>query len=440
MMTRSTIVGGATAIAILFLVLVSAYWFLEPGNDPFTEALPEGIPLTALSTSDACQDCLYGRITTNDGSKFEGRLRFGGNEEAFWGDYFDGFKDENPWTVHVPPEQLKERRLFEIFGIKVTEWESQIDLSRPFMARFGDIARIEAEGRDLWVTLKSGTVFHLDRFAADDFADGLRVWDRKRGVIDLNEWQIGSIDFLPSPGHGTFSGRLYGTVHTQYGDFSGFIHWNREDSLSSDEIAGNTVGGELRLRFDTIRSITRNSQDSSLVTLFDGGEVLLSGTQEVGQDNRGIFIDDGRYGRVLVSWDVFEHVDFSPGGSGPAYEEFSPGRPLIGSVLTLDRHSLAGRLVFDLDESETTETLDASTRGVNYNIPFSLVESIVLTSRDDSYTGRIRVTLRNGEELLLERAGDLGDGNAGMLIFLEGNERSKYVPWSEIRQIEFRNE
>ena len=89
-------------------------------------------------------------------------------------------------------------------------------------------------------------------------------------------------------------------------------------------------------------------------------------------------MDDRRYGRVLVSWDAFERVDFSPGGSGPAYDDFPPGRPLTGGVTTRAGRRLAGRLVYDLDESETTETLDAPSQGVDYTIPFGLIASIVL--------------------------------------------------------------
>jgi hypothetical protein len=42
-----------------------------------------------------------------------------------------------------------------------------------------------------------------------------------------------------------------------------------------------------------------------------------------------------------------------------------------------------------------------------------------------------------GEELQLDRAGDLGAGNGGMLIFVEGRERAEYVPWGDVEQIEF---
>jgi hypothetical protein len=49
---------------------------------------------------------LYGRVTTVDGSAYEGRLRWGGDQEAFWGDYFNGSKKANLWAAHVPRERL----------------------------------------------------------------------------------------------------------------------------------------------------------------------------------------------------------------------------------------------------------------------------------------------------------------------------------------------
>jgi hypothetical protein len=283
-------------------------------------------------------------------------------------------------------------------------------------------------------------VFDLDRFSASDFDDGVRVWDGRGDVVDLDSLRIRTIELLPIPSRGAAPYRLHGTVHTRQGDFTGFVQWDREKCVGPDELKGHTADGELGLRFDTIRSIARRSRDSSLVTLLDGREMVLSGNREVGQDNRGIYVDDRRYGRVLVSWDAFERVDFNflrQGGSGPAYGDFPPGRPLTGSVTTRAGRRLAGRLVYDLDESETTETLDAPSQGVDYTIPFGLIASIVLPGREARGDQRARVTLQSGEELQLERAGDLGEGNAGMLIFVAGRPRPEYVPWTDVKQVDF---
>jgi len=277
----------------------------------------------------------------------------------------------------------------------------------------------------------------------------VRVWDGSRGVLDFvpqrfraidfnfGPRRVRAIDFLPAAAAGAVPQRLHGTVRTRQGDFTGFVQWDRNKGVSTDELSGRTADGNLSLRFDTLRSIARHSSDSSLVTLLDGREIVLSGTREAGHDNLGIYVDDRRYGRVLISWDAFERLDFSPGGSGPAYGDFPPGHPLTGSVTTRSGGHLAGRLVYDLDESETTETLDAPSQGVNYTIPFGLIASIVLPGREERGTQHARVTLHTGEELQLERSGDLGEGNGGMLIFVDGSQRPEYVRWTDIEQVNF---
>ena len=435
-MSRATIaIGAFTTVLVVLAVAVG----LRARNESAHSTVATS-PAIAASTTPAAaqtyQGFLYGRIKTVEGTTHEGRLRFGGDEEAFWGDAFNGSKHENPWLAQLPPEGLpKQSRPIEIFGIKIADRESTIDLRRLFMARFGEIARLEAHGKRVRVTLKSGTVCDLDRFEASDFDDGVRVWDGRRGVVDLDSLRIRSIDFLPTVSLGAAPSRLHGTVSTRHGDFTGFVAWDRDESLGTDELDGRTAEGELSLRFDTIRAIARRSRDS-VVTLLDGREIVLSDDGEAGQGNRGINVDDQRYGRVLISWDSFERVEFSPGGSGPAYGDFPPGLPLTGSVTTRDRRRLAGRLVYDLDESETTETLDAPSQGANYHIPFGLIASIASPGREGRGDQRARVTLHDGEELQLERVGDLGERNAGMLVFVDGRERPEYVPWTDVEQVD----
>ncbi len=423
---------------------------LEGAVEP-TAPSPAATASTATGTAPAAVDepthqgLLHGRITTVGGATYEGRLRFGGDEEALWGQYFNGTKRDNPWAAHVPAERLPRKRLsFELFVIEITFGSRPIDLTRPFMVRFGNLARIDARGRDLRVTLESGTVFHLDRFGADDLADGLRVWDAGHGVVDLHEVRIRSIELFPAekPLTGPDAGSagasipLHGTVHTRQGVFTGFIRWNRGQCLGSDELDGRTADGELRLRFDSIRSIARRSGDSSLVTLRDGREIAFFDTSEAGQGVPGIHVHDPRSGRVSISREVFERVDFSAGGHGPVYGDFPPGGPLTGGVTTRGGRRLTGRLVYDLDESERAETLDAPSRGVHYTIPFGRIASIALPGRDEMGTRPATVTLHHGEELRLEPSGDLGQGNAGMLVFADGRERPEYVPWADVERID----
>jgi hypothetical protein len=428
-MKRATIVRSAFTAALVLLALAAARRVFQQYAQPAAEA-PRALapPATAAGVR---QSFLYGRITTASGAIYEGRLRWGGDQEALWGNYFNGAKRENPWAAYVAPERLpKESRPVKIFGLVIADREWPIDLGRLFMARFGDIARIETRARDVRVTLKSGTEFVLDRFEASDFDDGVRVWDDKRGVVDLDSLLIRSIELLPTPRSDTGSGPLYGTVRTRQGDFTGLVQWDREQCLGADELRGHAAEGEIRLRFDAIRSIAPSSRDSFLVMLLDGREILLNEEREAG-GSRGIYVDDPRYGRVLVSWRAFEGVEFGPGG-GPAYGEFPPGSPLRGAVTMRTGRRLAGRLVYDLDESEVTETLDASFAGVTYTIPFGLIASITIPGTGE----RATVTLRGGEKLRLERTGDLGEKNGGMLIFAAGQQRPEYVPWNGVQRID----
>ena len=440
-MTKARIAGGAVALLLFALLvalgLVSARLLRNVDLDADATA-SLAVPRLPATSVEAHQGFLYGRVTTHGGTAYEGRLRFGGDEEAFWGDYFNGFKEENPWAAEVPAERLTESRPVTVLGVEITRRKRRRNLGRPFMARFGDLRRIEPSGRQLLVTLKNGTGFVLNRFDADDFADGVRVWDDQHGVVDLSERRIRAIELLPTADLEAAPERLHGTVRTAHGSFTGFVQWDRQSGVGADELQGRTVDGELSLRFDAIRTIARVSADSALVTLRDGGEFVLSGTRAVGRGNRGVYVDDRRYGRVLVSWAAFERLDFGDAdGSGPAYGDFPPGQPLSGTVTTRSGGSLAGRLVFDLDESETTETLDAPAGGVDYTIPFGLVSSVALPAQEGCGDDRhASVTLQNSETLKLECAGDLGEGNAGMLIFTDGGNSAEYVAWVDVKRID----
>ena len=243
-MTRAKIAGGAVATLLVLLALAAGYRAVRQGVEPAAATSPATPAPTAEDAAVAGEShpgFLYGRVTAVDGATYEGRLRWGGDEEAFWGDSFNGVKGENPWAAQVPPERLpKERRPIEIFGVEIAKRERQVDLSRPFMARFGDIARIEADGSDLRVTLKSGTVFHLDRLNADDFGDGLRVWDRRRRRRGPRRAPDPLRRTPPHRPVGRRPGRLHGTVHTRQGDFTGFVQWDRAECVGTDELVGRS--------------------------------------------------------------------------------------------------------------------------------------------------------------------------------------------------------
>jgi hypothetical protein len=375
---------------------------------------------------------LYGRITTSDGTSYEGRLRWD-DEEAFWGDFFNSSKEENRWVDEAPRRSRESRRRsIEVFGVRLGSYSDWHDESRQFVARFGDIARIEPQGHEeLRVTLKSGTTFDLEG-GSNDVGAKVVVWDASLGVVKVEWRRIRSIELMPTPASVSMAPtRLHGKVTTREGTFTGHLQWDQHECLGSDELDGETADGDLAVEMSTIRSIERRSRSSSTVVLRDGRELVLSGTNDVDSSNRGIYVDDPRYGRVLVSWDAFERVDFTLAGSGPAYGDFPPGQRIAGTVTTLDGRKLTGYIVYDLDESETTEMLDGHRNDIEYSIPFALVAAIVPRSES------ARVTLRGGEDLVLEDTTDVSADNAGMLVFEPGRDRPHFVSWDDIERIDF---
>ncbi len=432
-MTTSRTFTVAVAAAVMLIVLaVGARTLFLPPTASEANPLHVGAPRTAAKGPDAYRGFLYGRVTEQGGASYQGRLRFGGDEEAFWGDQFNGVRDANPWAALVTAEDLTEQRPVEVLGVRIAHRERTIPLRRPFAARFGDLVRIEPDGRNIRLTLKSGAEVVLDRFSADDLADGIRVWDEEGGVVHLEERRIAAIAFQPTPPLRGAPGRLHGTVQTVHGEFTGFVQWNREQGVGADELAMNTVDGPVRVRLETIRSIVRRSPEDALVTLLDDRTFRVSGNRGFGRRNRGIRVDDARYGRVLVPWHAVERLDLNTGGSGPGYDDYPPGRPLAGSVTTRSGDRFVGRLVYDLDESETTEALDAPAAGLDYSIPFELIVSIAPPPPRDCTFRPVVLTLRSTEELHLDCAGDLDPGNGGMLILFDDGERSEYVPWPEV--------
>jgi hypothetical protein len=432
---------GVAAAAVLFVTgrAVRSRTVGARGGGETSRAEGGGAFAGQVPSLEATQGFLYGRVATLDGGRYEGRLRFGGGEEAFWSDTFNGKKSDNAWASLVAPERLPKQRVpLAIFGIKLAERQKPRDLSRLFMTRLGDIVRIEASGNDVRVTLKSGATVELDRFEASDFDDGVRVWDRARGVVDIDSSRIRSIDLLPMPAPRAETPpvptRLHGTARTVAGStFSGFVQWERLFCVGEDELVGkDSSGGEVRLRFDTLRSIARSGSDSVRATLLDGRETTLDQKYFEGPGHRGTSVDDPRYGRVLVPWDSLDRLDFTPATSGPAYDEFPAGSRLAGTLTTRAGQRLSGLLVYDLDESETTDTFDAPAGGVDYTIPFGMIRAIVVPERAPT----VHVVLRSGEELELERKGDASDANAGALVFVDGEERPEYLSWDDIARID----
>jgi hypothetical protein len=393
-------------------------------------ALALAIPTPAAAGS--AQGFIYGRVTTDDGDVHEGRLRWS-DEEAFWGDFFNSTKEkeDRPYLEEIPEDQRRRGTPIKIFGLTVGTHYENSGSARMLKIRFGDIAELRPRGGDrATMVLKDGSQFELDG-GSNDLGATIHVSGGAAGDVEIEWGDIESIEFSEAPaGLEVREHRLHGTVVTEVGEFRGFIQWDKHECVSSDKLDGENDDGDHALEMGSIRSIERASYRGSLVTLRDGRELLLEGTNDVNDENRGIFVEDPRFGRLLVSWDAFERIDFSDlEESGPGYGEYKPGTPLRGAVTDVDGTVHRGRIVYDLDESATWEFLDGDSDDISYSVPMGLVSSI------EPRKGGSLVALKSGEKLDLGGAADVDEDNDGIAI-VDGDE-TVYVAWERVRRVDF---
>jgi hypothetical protein len=291
--------------------------------------------------------------------------------------------------------------------------------------------------------MKSGSKYRLD--GGFDIGATLHLDDPVSGGIDLNWKSLERIVFEPAPARAPEpkAARLFGKVTTEAGAFTGFIQWDGEECLATDRLDGDSAGERLSLEMGSLRAIEKLDGAGARVETHDGRVLELRGTNDVDSSIRGIFVEDDRYGRVRVSWDAFRRADFLPAApAGRSYGDYPPTRSLGGTVTDRDGKRWPGRIVFDLDESETWEMLDGERAGIRYSIPFGAVRS--LEPLPDKTT---RVTLRNSEKLSLGETQDVNEKNAGVLVLEKadapatgppGAEPGHYLPWRSVARIDLR--
>ncbi len=397
------------------------------------------IAQTATTTAvDDAGGFIYGRVTTSVAT-YEGLLRWG-NEEAFWGDHFNGTHDTGHWSdaaysTRETGRQGRRREPLKLFGITIgLRWDDS-NVQHLTALRFGDIERLDIDNQDVTVRLKGGEDLVLDG-GSNDIGAKIRVLDPTLGAIEINWDRIERIVFLPLPAGSEIKApttRLFGTLISEAGTFTGFIQWDLDECLATDVLDGESADGDHEIPMGQLATIERRTRSSARVTFNDGRTLVLDGTKDVDHRNSGIFVETNDLGRVLVSWDAFERLDFSPPpNSGPTYDSYAPTRPLHARIATRDGQNLQGRMVYDLDESSTAEILNGEGEGVEYHIPFSLISRI--EPLDDSS----RITLVSGTSLHLDGVVDVDNGNSGILIFESDQGPAKHIPWRNVAQIDFR--
>ncbi len=294
---------------------------------------------------------IYGTVETRGGESHTGVLRWD-DEEAFWDDLFHSAKRELPYMEYAETAPEDDSTWWERFGRTIGREFGIERQVRVLAVRFGDLAAIRPTGADdAVVVLRDGTQVEVSGYA-NDVGTTVTVIDAKPGRIPVRWKEIAEVRFSATPPDAhPGSVRLRGAVTTTDREFAGFIQWDSQECLSTDRLDGDSGGERISVQMGGIRSIERRDRRSARVVLKNGEERVMSGTNDVDDDIRGIHVEDPRFGRVEVPWSEFVRVVFDDAaGSGRGYADYSAPRRLAGTVIRRDGDRLSGRLVFDLDE------------------------------------------------------------------------------------------
>ncbi|MBU2501560.1 hypothetical protein KJ682_09565 [bacterium] len=384
---------------------------------------------------------IYATVAWPDGEEKTGFLRWE-DEEAAWDDLFHSGQRELPWLEHADQDQLRaERRnryyrdngLFGRIMFALNEDRKDPVTWRIFLVRMGDIRSIEIhKGKDDFVVTADGSRHEVGGYANDAGSDLLLyTGDGEPESIEWND--LASITFEQAPpGLVPYAGRLYGDLEWTGGVFTGFIQWDKTECLTIDVLDGEDPDGrDHEVPMGDIAAIARIDGSSCRVDLRNGESLVLSGSNDVNRENRGIVVEVPGTGRVSVPWHRFVRLTFSEAaGSGPGRGDRRAADPIRGAIRLADGESLEGRLVLDLDKAWGWNFFSGTCEGLDYDIPLPVIRS--LEPRDDSCV----VTLASGLVLELSDSTESGQENAGSLVFAPGGGAPRYVSWGDTRRVD----
>jgi hypothetical protein len=87
--------------------------------------------------------------------------------------------------------------------------------------------------------------------------------------------------------------------------------------------------------FGRIAAIERYSSSGATIYLKDGDQVVLRGTNDVDESNRGIIISDPGFGQMRVDWDEFDRLDLTAPKQSVGYDQFDGGRKITFAAPSL---------------------------------------------------------------------------------------------------------
>ncbi len=420
--------------------------------------------------AEVAADRIWGRVHTRDGGEYEGFIvwRGRGVGDGAWTDVLEGFR-EVPGGFHEAwlsaTERTRPVRTIELKGYRISwdEEDPEFPSSAAAGVRFGHVAEVEVDGDRFLARLRPAdgeSEAPSVRFGVPSRRRAaLQVFDRHAGEREVPWRDLRRAEFFAPPaGVVAPSRRLHGAVEDRSGrTFTGYVAWDSDEILDSEALDGwDEDGDDREIPFKDVLSIERDL-GTTRVALASGGELALSGTNDVGRGNRGARVFDPALGMVHVEWDELASLRLeAPSGATAAYEDFAGSWRLEGRVVTEQGDTLSGLLRWNAEHEWSWELLRGTSRGVGLAIEFGAV------ARIERKAAGAAVTLADGRVFDLEAPADLDWESRGIFVRVKsepgaaqrkGRAESTaaraesdpvadgadwlYVPWNEFREAQF---
>ena len=228
-------------------------------------------------------DRLYGTLTSRRGDEFTGWVCWD-IDEVFTADILDG-------------EQKRRDRKIKFGKIKAIE-------------------RYSSNGATLTLTNGDEVVLRESN-DVDDSNRGIVISDLAFGQVIVDWDEFDRLEFKEDPGtlrYDRFDGgrALHGTVYTEDGEsYEGKVRWDDDEEFSWEILDGEYHDIQFDIEFGLIKEIQKKSYRSAVVTVSDGRSFRLRGSNDVDEDNKGIYVtlNDGE--EVEIDWEEFDRIEFA---------------------------------------------------------------------------------------------------------------------------------
>ena len=385
---------------------------------------------------------IFGTVTGTNGESYTGSIRWG-DQETFLSDIFNGRKIATVGIEHLSDEE-KDELMDHQPGPQATMGDLQITLKpifgkkieRPyFNVPFGSVKLLEIDDRKklFTATLQDGSTIVSDGSDSNDLSSSIFVKNLQGETKEFELSELSLIVFSKAPAAALpFGDGIYGTVTSSIGTFEGRVMWDKDERLTDKKLDGEDESKEYEILFSDIKSIERNG-NSSTVVLRDETTLTLTGTNDVDNDNRGLWVDHPDLGRVEIEWSQFRKLvieDVSV--KWLDFDDYANiTKPLKGQVELKDGSTLeAERIIYDMNQQSSSELIIADVNKASREIPFRTIQKINVIHEQ-----AVEVLLQDQTTILAYGNRSVTRDNNGIVIRSQGSYR--WIPWQQVQALTF---